>query len=230
MTLSLIAADPVAGELGIVIASSSPAVAARCAHIRPRVGVAASQNVTDPRLGTALLDVLAAGRGAQAALAEVRGAAPHVEYRQLTVLDARGSGAAWSGSGTLGVHGERVGPGHVAAGNLLAAEGVLDALVSGFADTHGRPLAERLLAALRAGAQAGGEAGPLRSAGLLVSAEVDWPVVDLRVDDADDPVRELERLHALYAPLREDYVTRAVAPDTAPAFGVPGDEAHERGR
>ncbi|HTU30866.1 MAG TPA: DUF1028 domain-containing protein [Solirubrobacteraceae bacterium] len=224
MTLSLIAADAAAGELGIVIASSSPAVAARCAHIRPRVGVAASQNVTDPRLGPALLDALAAGRDPQAALEEVRAAAAHADYRQLTVIDPRGAGAAWSGARTLGVHGQRIGTGCVAAGNLLASEEVLDALVSGFETTSGEPLTDRLLAALRAGARAGGEAGPLRSAGLLVSAEVDWPIVDLRVDDADAPVGELERLWALYAPLRDDYVTRALRPDAAPAFGVPGDE------
>ncbi|HLI61521.1 MAG TPA: DUF1028 domain-containing protein [Solirubrobacteraceae bacterium] len=224
MTLSLIAADPAAGELGIVIASSSPAVAARCAHIRPRVGVAASQNVTDPRLGPALLDLLAAGRAPDNAVRQVRADASHIEYRQLSVLDARGAGAAWSGAGALGIHGERVEPGCVAAGNLLADERVLDALLAGFSAADGRPLAERLLAALRAGAEAGGEAGPLRSAGMLVSAAVDWPVVDLRVDDADDPVGGLERLHALYAPLRDDYVTRALSPDAAPAFGVPGDE------
>ena len=224
MTLSLIAADPAAGELGIVIASSSPAVAARCAHIRPGVGVAASQNVTDPRLGPALLDALQAGHDPQRALDEVRAAAEHVEFRQLTALDPTGSGAAWSGSGTLGTHGQRVGPSCVAAGNLLASEEVLDALVSGFATTDGEPFADRLLAGLRAGARAGGEAGPLRSAGLLVAAEVEWPVVDLRVDDCDEPVGELERLWALYAPLRDDYVTRALHPDAAPAFGVPGDE------
>jgi uncharacterized Ntn-hydrolase superfamily protein len=224
VTLSLIAADPPAGELGIVIASSSPAVAARCAHLRPRVGVAASQNVTDPRLGPALLDAVQAGRPAAQAIETVRSGTPHAEYRQLSVMDSGGAGAAWSGSGTLGVHGERVGRCCVAAGNLLACEEVLEALVSAFESTAGRPLTGRLLAALRAGARAGGEAGPLRSAGLLVGAEVDWPVVDLRVDDADAPVDELERLWAVYAPLRDDYVTRAIAPDTAPAFGVPGDE------
>ncbi len=224
MTLSLIAADPAAGELGIVIASSSPAVAARCAHIRPGVGVAASQNVTDPRLGPALLDALEQGRGARGALEQVRAAAAHVEFRQLSTIDPSGAGAAWSGSGTLGVHGERVEPGCVAAGNLLASEDVLDALVSGFTASAGQPLTDRLLAALDAGAQAGGEAGPLRSAGLLVSADVDWAVVDLRVDDSDEPVRELRRLWALYEPLCADYVTRALHPDAAPAFGVPGDE------
>ena len=227
MTFALLGADPARGEIGLVVSSSSPAVAARCAHIRPGVGVAASQNVTDPRLGPALLDALQAGRSPAQAIQAVRAAADQVEYRQLTVLGRDGAGDAWSGAGTLGVHGERVGDGCVAAGNLLASEQVLDALVDGFAGSAGSAgasLTDRLLAALRAGAAAGGEAGPLRSAGLLVSAEVPWPVVDLRVDDADDPVGELARLWTVYAPQRDEYVTRALHPETAPAFGVPGDE------
>lgn len=224
MTLSLLAADPAAGELGMVIASSSPAVAARCAHIRPSIGVASSQNVTDPRLGTALLDALADGQDPEHALASVRSRSEHIEYRQLAVVDRSGRAAGWSGARALGVHGVRTAAGCVAAGNLLADEHVLDAMVTGFESGAELTLAERLLAALRAAADAGGEAGPLRSAGLLVSAEVPWPVVDLRVDDHDEPVAALRALWELYAPLRDDYVTRALNPSAAPAFGVPGDE------
>lgn len=218
MTFSLLGAD--GSEVGLVISSSSPAVAARCAYVRAGVGAAATQNVTDPRLGPALLDALGTPEGA---LAKVRAQAPHVEHRQIVVLDARGNGAAWSGAQALGVHGRRVGRHCVAAGNLLASEDVLDALVEAFAAPG--MLAERLLAGLRAGLAAGGEAGPLSSAGLLISeARVPWPVVDLRVDHSDDPVGDLCELHDLYAPLREDYVTRALDPDRAPAFGVPGDQ------
>jgi len=221
MTFSLLAADPATGEVGIAIASSSPAVAARCAYVRAGVGAAATQNVTDPRLGPALLDALARGDGPDAALAAVRAAAPHAEHRQLAVLDATGRGAAWSGARALGVHGERIGDGCVAAGNLLAGEHVLDALVGAAGDG----LADRLLAGLRAAAAAGGEAGPLVSAGLLIAQHVAWPVVDLRVDRGDDPVGELCELWQLYAPQREDYVTRALDPGRAPAYGVPGEEA-----
>lgn len=224
MTLSLLAADPSAGELGMVIASSSPAVAARCARIRPTVGVAASQNVTDPRLGPALLDALEDGRDPEQALASVRSGAAHIEYRQLAVVDRAGRAAGWSGGRALGINGVRTGTGCVAAGNLLAGEEVLDAMVAGFAASAQPALTARLLAGLRAAADAGGEAGALRSAGLLVSAEVPWPVVDLRVDDDDDPVTALTGLWELYAPLRDDYVTRALNPSDAPAFGVPGDE------
>jgi uncharacterized Ntn-hydrolase superfamily protein len=227
VTLSLLAADPGTGELGMIIASSSPAVAARCAYIRPRIGVAASQNVTDPRLGPALLDALADGDDPERALAGVRSSSEHIEYRQLAVVDRSGRAAGWSGARALGVHGVRTAPGCVAAGNLLAGEPVLDAMVAGFAASAGQTLTERLLAGLRAAAEAGGEAGPLRSAGVLVSAEVPWPVVDLRVDDHDAPVAALTALWELYAPLRDDYVTRALNPSDAPAFGVPGDEGDE---
>lgn len=224
MTLSLLGADPATGELGMVITSSSPAVAARCAYIRPTIGVAASQNVTDPRLGPALLDALTDGQDPEQALASVRSSAEHTEYRQLAVVDRSGRSAGWSGARALGVNGVRTAAGCIAAGNLLAGEHVLDAMVSGFEASGDATLTERLLAGLRAAADAGGEAGPLRSAGLLVSAQVPWPVVDLRVDDHDAPVGALTALWELYAPLRDDYVTRALNPDDAPAFGVPGDE------
>jgi uncharacterized Ntn-hydrolase superfamily protein len=218
VTFSLLGAAD--GEVGVVITSSSPAVAARCAYVRPGVGAATTQNVTDPRLGPALLDAL--GTPAEA-LAAVRANAPHVEHRQLVVLDVQGRGGAWSGSGALGLHGERVGDSCVAAGNLLASEDVLDALLEGFASTG--TLAERLLAGLRAGLEAGGEAGPLSSAGILIAEpRASWPVVDLRVDLSDDPIAGLIALHEHYAPLREDYVTRALDPERAPAFGVPGDQ------
>jgi uncharacterized Ntn-hydrolase superfamily protein len=217
VTFSLLGAAD--GEVGLVVTSSSPAVAARCAYVRAGVGAATTQNVTDPRLGPALLDALG---DPQAAIDAVR-RAEHAEHRQLAVLDAHGRGAAWSGARTLGIHGTRVGDHCVAAGNLLAAEDVLDALVEAFAAPG--TLAERLLAGLRAGLAAGGEAGPLASAGVLIAEpRVPWPVVDLRVDLSQDPIGDLCALHAHYAPLREDYVTRALDPARAPAFGVPGDE------
>ena len=220
MTLSLLGADPVAGEVGIVIASSSPAVAARCAFVRAGVGAAASQNVTDPRLGPALLDAL--GSGPEGAIGSVRAAAAHAEHRQLAVLDSAGRGALWSGARALGVHGGVVGDACVAAGNLLASEGVPAAAAEAFAAATG-PLPERLLAGLRAGVEAGGEAGPLHSAGLLVAGAVPWPEVDLRVDWSDDPVAGLLALWAVYGPQRADYVRRALDPDAAPAYGVPGE-------
>lgn len=227
MTFSILGRCPRTGRLGMAVTSSSPAVAARCAHVRPGVGVAASQNVTDPRLGPSLLAAIAAGATAHAAVDTVTAAAEHADYRQLAVVDTNGGSATWSGAHMLGLHGTRTGDGWAVAGNLLATAQVLDVLAATFADSHALELEERLLAALCAGLEAGGEAGPLGSAGLLVAGTVAWPVTDLRVDWATDegpgPIAELCRLWRRWKPERDDYVTRGLDPRSAPAYGVPGD-------
>jgi uncharacterized Ntn-hydrolase superfamily protein len=260
MTFAVLATDG-AGRFGMAVSSSSPAVAARCVHLRPGVGGAASQNITDPRLGPRLLDAVADLGDAAAALEKVRADTPDVEYRQLMVVDAAGRTASFSGAHTLGVHASASGAGAVAssaaagassagaaasgagsgvggsvvggsvvgssgvvaAGNLLASDGVPAAMVAAFTGATGE-LEQRLLAALVAGLAAGGEAGPVRSAGLAVVADVAWRVTDLRVDWHDDPVGELARLVELWLPQRDDYVSRGLAPGAAPSYGVPGDE------
>src|SRR5215472_18178826 len=141
--------------LGTVVTSSSPAVAARCAWARAGVGAVATQNVTDPSLGPRVLDLMAAGRPAAGALDEVVTGAPHIEYRQLAVIDAQGRTASYSGARTLGRHGSRGGKDCLAAGNLLAGEMVTVAMVRAFEQRTQEHLAGRLLAALRAGQVAG---------------------------------------------------------------------------
>ena len=226
MTLSLVAADPTTGEVGVAITSSSPAVAARCAHVRAGVGAVASQNVTDPRLGPALLDRLAAGDTPEEAMQAIVASQPAevVAWRQLTAVTPTGATAIFSGAHALGVVGEHRGPAAVSAGNLLASEEVPQVAVQAFAAATGS-LGARLLVGLLAGIAAGGEAGPVHSAGLLVAREVAWPVTDLRVDWADDdPVGQLAALWERWEPELEGYVTRGINPSGAPSFGVPGDE------
>ncbi|MFE7120807.1 DUF1028 domain-containing protein [Streptomyces sp. NPDC057654] len=227
MTFSIAARCARTGQFGVAVTSSSPAVAARCAYVRAGVGAACSQNITDPRLGAHLLDQLAGGASAASAIhgtAHAEAHLPHIPYRQLTAVGVVGPGAAYSGAHTLGKHAEAVGPDAVAAGNLLADPGVPRAILDAFAADPAAPLARRLLDALGAGAAAGGEEGPVRSAGLLVAAEVPWPVTDLRVDWTDgDPIAELAALWKLWEPQEQPYVQRALAPGEAPSFGVPGD-------
>jgi uncharacterized Ntn-hydrolase superfamily protein len=222
VTFSVLATDG-EGALGMAVTSSSPAVAARCIHLRAGVGGAASQNITDPRLGTALLDGLEAGLDARRALAVVVGERELVEFRQLSVLAPNGEAAAYSGAKTLGVHQERVGTGVVAAGNMLSSAAVIDAIVDAF-EASGGELEERLLIALEAGLRAGGEAGPVHSAGLSVVREVAWRETDLRVDWSDDPLGDLRTLLELWLPQRDDYVIRGLDPTKAPSYGVPGSE------
>jgi uncharacterized Ntn-hydrolase superfamily protein len=224
VTFSLLGADAASGQSGIVVSSSSPAVAARCAWVRAGVGAAASQNVTDPRLGPRLLDLLEAGRSPQEAIDAVVASAADVEYRQLAVIDRQGRTAAYSGSRSLGAHACAHGRATVAAGNLLADPAVPARMVEAFETSAGAALGDRLVAALRAGLSAGGEDGPVRSAGLLIADAVAWPVADLRVDWADEPIAELAGLWERWKPQSDGYVVRALDPAAAPSFAVPGDE------
>ncbi len=206
---------------GVAISSSSPAVAARCAHVRAGVGAAASQNVTDPALGPAVLDRLEAGAGAAQALAQVLAGRAHTDWRQVLVAGAAGT-AIHSGARALGVVGQAQGADCVAAGNLLATAAVPAAMVAVFDATPGH-LADRLMAALAAGLAAGGEAGPVRSAGLKVADRLSWPLVDLRCDWDEAPVGRLAEAWAVYRPQMGAYVQRALDPEAAPSFGVPGN-------
>jgi uncharacterized Ntn-hydrolase superfamily protein len=229
MTFSIIARLGEPALFGVAIASSSPAVAARCAHARAGTGAVATQNITDPSLGPRLLDSLARGLRSDRALEEALLATPFGAYRQLLVIGRDGLPAVHSGEHALGTVACALGARTAAAGNLLASARVPAAMLEAFDETAALPdgaagLADRLVAALRAGLDAGGEAGPVHSAGLLVVRDLSWPLIDLRVDWSEsDPLAVLAWIWALYAPQMEAYVQRALDPQQAPSFGVPGD-------
>jgi uncharacterized Ntn-hydrolase superfamily protein len=223
MTFSLIARCARTGQFGMAISSSSPAVAARCAHVRAGIGAVASQNVTDPALGALLLDRLEAGLSAAQALAEITAGRPHIDYRQLMVVDAKGTVAIHSGRQALGLWGEAEGRDCAAGGNLLANDTIPAAMITAFEGTQGH-LGDRLMAALEEGLAAGGEAGPVQSAGMKVADRLSWPLADLRIDWADDPIGMLRAAWDVYRPQMAAYVQRAEDPTQAPSYGVPGDE------
>lgn len=223
MTFSIIARCDRTGQFGMAISSSSPAVAARCAHVRAGVGAVASQNITDPGLGPLILDQLEQGLPAAEALARVTAGRAHIDYRQLLVVDRSGATAIHSGRQVLGLWGEARASDCAAGGNLLAGELVPMAMVQAFSAAKGH-LGERLMQALEAGLRAGGEAGPVHSAGLKVADRLDWPLIDLRIDWADDPIGMLRQAWEVYGPQMAAYVQRAEDPTRAPSYGVPGDE------
>lgn len=225
MTFSLILRDATTGEFGSAISSSSPAVAARCVNLADGIGGAHSQNVTDPRLGPALLAELSSGATAQQAVDRVVATQDPaaIAYRQLLVLDAEGRAAVFSGERALGIFGSASRENAVAGGNMLASLDVLDALVDTALSTSGR-IEERLLAALQAAVAAGGEAGPVHSAGMAVVGSAGWRITDLRVDWSEDPIGELGRVLEEWLPQRDDYTHRGLNPAVAPSYGVPGDE------
>lgn len=221
MTFSLVVRDGPA--FGMVVCSSSPAVASRCIHLRAGVGAVASQNVTNPHLGAIALDALAGGADADAALQATISGEAHPDYRQLIVVDGSGRTAIHTGVKALGIRHQTRADNAAAAGNMLADQAVVDALLDGYLTSEASTTEQRLLDGLDAALSAGGEAGPVHSAGLQVVEDVPWPVTDLRVDWHDDPIGELRRLWGGWQPQKSDYRTRGLDPTAAPSYGVPGD-------
>ena len=224
MTYSLVARCADTGMFGLAVSSSSPAVAARCAYARAGVGAVASQNVTDPTLGPLALDLMQSGMGAVDAIERVREQGKFIEFRQVLAVDKHGATAIHSGPNSLGIWTQAEGKDVASGGNMLANDGVPQAVVDGFLASSGH-LGDRLIAAMRAGLAAGGEAGPLHSAGMLLVDKVAWPVADLRCDWTEDcPISAISNLWDIYKPQLDAYVLRAIDPRQAPSYGVPGNE------
>lgn len=224
MTFSLVARCAETGMFGLAISSSSPAVAARCAYARASVGAVASQNITDPSLGPMMLDLMEQGNSAPDALADLLKRVRFTEYRQVLAIDSTGCTAIHSGPKALGIWTQAQGKDVAAGGNLLANDTVPQAMVAHFEMSTGH-LGDRLLGALQAGLEAGGEAGPVHSAGMKLVDAVSWPVADLRCDWTEDcPIRQLGVAWEIYKPQLDAYIQRALDPREAPSYGVPGDE------
>ncbi|NRB16926.1 MAG: DUF1028 domain-containing protein [Rhodobacteraceae bacterium] len=224
MTFSLVARCAKTGMFGIAISSSSPAVAARCAFARAGVGAVASQNVTDPTLGPLALDLMQSGLTAKEAIETVVAKGKFIEYRQVLAVDRSGGTAIHSGPNSLGIWTQAQGENVASGGNLLANEGVPQAIVDAFLASSGH-LGDRLIAAMRAGLAAGGEAGSLHSAGMKIVDNVSWPVADLRCDWTEDcPIEAIATAWDIYKPQLDAYIQRALDPREAPSYGVPGDQ------
>jgi uncharacterized Ntn-hydrolase superfamily protein len=224
MTFSLVARCDETGMFGVAISSSSPAVAARCSFARAAVGAVATQNVTDPSLGPLTLNAMERGMSAQEAIEEVKRRGRFIEYRQILAVDRNGDAGIYSGPNSLGIWTDASGKNVASGGNLLANDGVPQAIVHAFNRSSGH-LGDRLVACLRAGLAAGGEAGPVHSAGIKIVDKVSWPVADLRCDWTQEcPVELVASAWEIYKPQLDAYVKRALDPRAAPSFGVPGDE------
>jgi hypothetical protein len=161
MTFSIAGRCARTGMFGVAITTSSICVGGgRCPHARAKVGAVATQNITDPTFGPRILDLLAKGHDADDALTRAIAGRPHLDFRQIPVIDDHGATASYTGNHILGTNSVAVDQGCIAAGNLLRSIAVPAAMTDAFAANRREHLAERLLRALEAGLQAGGEAGP----------------------------------------------------------------------
>jgi uncharacterized Ntn-hydrolase superfamily protein len=205
MTYSIVARDETSGELGVAVQSRAFGVG-MCAWARPGVGAVATQSFTERGYGPRGLDLLAAGESAADALAQLVEADEQRDFRQVAFLAADGSTAAHTGAACIPDCGDTARHNVSAQGNMLASSAVWPAAADTFETAEGS-LAERLLAALDAAEEAGGDFRGRESATLLVVSgdrdEKPWqPAADLRVDNHDEPLRELRRLHGLTAAYR----------------------------
>ena len=216
-TFSLIGRCERTGMLGVAIATSEMAVGSRCIHVAPNVGAVVCQASTNPRLGFLGLNLMRAGYSAPRALEEIAASDTHVERRQLGCLDVSGHAAGRTGAGNKPWAGHRAQRNVVAAANAVVGAAVVDAMFSTFEAKPERPLWERLLSALEAGKQAGGQPDGEQSAGLYVVDREPFALVDLRVDLHPEPVRELRRLADRYFPLVGYYNLRPRDPSVPPA-------------
>lgn len=218
MTFSIIGYCEATGAFGAAITTSDLAVGGRCVRLAHGRGAFLSQHRTDSRLGDLGIALLRRGRGAAAAIEEVADSSPLIEWRQLGALDAEGRAAVHHGRRMYSIHTHTGGRDCLALGNILANDRVTAAMAAAFGADPAAPLAERLMRALEAGRDAGGEIlGPLRSAALQVTGEDDIPACDLRVDLSEGrAVEDLRRLHEAHRDRAGALRAVALAPDSVP--------------
>ena len=223
MTFSVTGRCARTGAFGIAITTSSIAVASRCVWGRAGVGAVATQNITNPLIGTWGLDFMAQGKSAKDALDAALAREKFPDFRQVAMIGKSGPPAFYEGKGTLATHCGHAAKDSVAIGNLLANTDIAKAMTGGFEANPELQIGERLMRGLEAGLAAGGEMSPVKSAGLFIVTEHAWPICDLRVDWADGPIGELRRNWNAFEPQMMMYVTRAIDPPAAKSYGVAGD-------
>ena len=203
MTYSILAFDPLLGQAGVATVSGSIAVGSRVPWGKHGVGVIATQAYTNPALAPMILEYLSQAMSAEEALKRALEKDPSPAHRQVAVVDYRGDVAVHDGDWAPSWHGYIVHPSEpvVCIANLVKGPEVCREAIRAYTSTRGT-LAEKLLAAIEAGHRAGGDRRGDRSAALLVVGQTEYApyydrVVDLRVDYAMDPVKELRRIYNL---------------------------------
>ncbi len=198
MTFSIAARCPRTGMLGVGTSSKALAAGGIVPYCRAGVGAIASQSFVNPYLGIDGLALLEQGLTAERALERLVEGDPGREIRQLAVVDKDGRAAAHTGGLCIPWAGHVTGGGYVCLGNILAGEEVVKSMARAFETSADQELPERLLRALEAGQEAGGDRRGRQSAGIQVVAAEEYPYCDLRVDDHPDPVAELRRVFEVF--------------------------------
>jgi len=210
MTYSIVARDPATGHLGVAVASRFFAVGGIVPHLRGGVGAVATQAFVNPLNGIDGLAMLGEGREPNDIVARLAERDEGRDQRQFHMVDATGQAAAYTGQKCIDWAGHRTVENVSVAGNMLAGPQVVEQTLSTYLERLKLPFAERLLAAMQAGEDAGGDKRGKQSAALVIYRDQDYPWLSLRADDHADPLEELRRLYAV-AQERYIYVAETMA-------------------
>ena len=194
MTWSIVARDA-DGAFGVAVASRAFAVGALCPYARSGVGALSTQALVNPNYADPALERLAQGLSPADVIAALVAPDEGRAHRQLHVIDRHGVTAAHTGEGCIGWCGHLAGEGFSVAGNMLAGPQVIEATAKSYEANANVPFAQRLITALAAGEDAGGDKRGKQAAALLVHTSERYPFLDIRVDDHPEPIRELQRLY-----------------------------------
>lgn len=214
MTFTVIAHCARTGKAGFCQATSTPAVGWRCTDVVPGRGVVSVQAHGDYRLLQRAVRLLHEGCAPAETLSALQAADPFADYRQIAILDLSGRVAVATGPRARAWAGERVGDRHVVTGNVLVGPQVLEAMDEAFLRSGSEDLEERLLRTVEAGRDAGGQPEGQTSCALVVYAEHAFPIVNLRVDVALEPVGEMRRILDWFKPLIPYYIARTLDPSS----------------
>jgi uncharacterized Ntn-hydrolase superfamily protein len=211
MTFTVIARDEERGLLGIAQCTNPLAVGGRCPFIRANVGAVSTQAYTDPGLGPLAIELLTLGHSPEKVLKELAETDPHFAWRQIGIVDRHGRSAVHTGTSNKDYKGSITGPNYLVMGNYLKSDRVIKDMNRAFLDSKGKILEERLLAAITAGRDAGGDLGGQRSSVILVYDTEPYARTDLRVDWApgsEDAIAQMTALLTAWKPLIPYYKIR----------------------
>lgn len=212
MTYSIVARDPATGHLGVAVASRFFCVGGVVPHLRGRVGAVATQAFVNPTYGTDGLAMLAAGEAPDAIIGKLTGRDDGHPQRQMHLIDAQGRNAAFTGEKCIDWAGHEVADNVSVAGNILTGPEVVAEAMRTYRAATDKPFVERLLLAMQAGEDAGGDKRGRQSAALVVYRDQDYAWLDIRTDDHADPLKELRRLYRVaqerYLHVAETMATR----------------------
>ncbi|WP_342388888.1 DUF1028 domain-containing protein [Salinicoccus bachuensis] len=194
-TFSITARCGKTGQLGVAVSTKLPAVGMLCPFVKAGTGAIATQSFVNPYIGIRGLEYLSLGMTAEEAKEKIIAEEQDLELRQFAIVDRHGNTAAFSGERCEGYYNHFEGDGFVVAGNMLVNEKTLTDMKRTYEIHSDLELSERLLRVLQAGQRAGGDKRGKQSAALKVYDTEDYPLVDLRVDEHEDPVAELTRVY-----------------------------------